>query len=273
MRDLSREIRSQKKTIGLVPTMGYLHEGHLSLVRAARKECDIVAVSIFVNPAQFGEGEDLDRYPRDEKRDKQLLEKENTDVLFFPSDKEMYPEGYNTFVENKDPVSDILCGASRPGHFKGVTTVVAKLFNIISPDKSYFGQKDAQQAFIVKQMARDLDFPLEIKVMPTVREEDGLAMSSRNVYLSPDERKQALSIYEGLRKAEEKIMLGEVSSNVIKDGIKAVLKKNKDIKTDYVEIVSAEDLSPVDIIKGKTLIAVAAFVGKTRLIDNVVVKI
>ncbi|MFH1836836.1 MAG: pantoate--beta-alanine ligase [Candidatus Omnitrophota bacterium] len=271
MRTFSLNAKRKGKTIGFVPTMGYLHEGHLSLVRAAREECDVVCVSIFVNPIQFGKNEDLDKYPRDTERDKDLLEKEDINVLFIPGEKDMYPENFCTYVETTGRISQIMCAASRPGHFKGVTTVVAKLFNMIAPDRSYFGQKDIQQAAIIKKMTEDLQFAVEIKILPTVRENDGLAMSSRNVYLSPEERQQALSIYEGLKKAEEKIMRGEVSPNVIKNVIKAVLEKNKDMKTDYVEIVSAEDLSPVDTIKGKTLIAVAAFVGKTRLIDNIIV--
>ncbi|MDP8259312.1 MAG: pantoate--beta-alanine ligase [Candidatus Aadella gelida] len=271
MRDASQEAKKEKRTIGLVPTMGYLHEGHMSLVRAAREECDEVVVSIFVNPAQFGSGEDLGTYPRDIERDKKLLEKENVDILFLPQEEEMYPEGFDTFVENKGPASKILCGARRPGHFRGVTTVVAKLFNIIRPDKSYFGQKDAQQAFLVRQMVKDLDLSVDVRIMPIVREEDGLAMSSRNVYLSQEERTQALNIFRSLKSAKELASSGEKETKNLKSSIKEILEEQKDIRIDYVEILDTEKFEPINKVEKKALVAVAVFVGKTRLIDNMLI--
>ena len=272
MQEESRKANIEGKTIALVPTMGYLHEGHLSLVRAAKKECDVVVVSIFVNPTQFGPGEDFEKYPRDIERDVKLLEKEGVDIVFNPSEEEMYPEGFSTFVEVTGPVTDSLCGRSRPGHFKGVTTVVSKLFDIVEPTKSYFGQKDAQQVAVIKHMVQDLDMPVEVRVMPIVREEDGLAMSSRNTYLSDKEREEALSLYEALRKSQEMVEAGELSADTIKEEVKDILRAEEDIRIDYIEVVDADSMEQLEEVKDNTLVAVAAIVGKTRLIDNVLIE-
>lgn len=271
MKEYSQDARSKDRRIGFVPTMGYLHEGHLSLVRAARKECDTLVVSVFVNPTQFSLEEDLDKYPRDIEKDKALLEGENVDVVFIPTAEEMYPEGQAAEVEVDGSLTRGLCGKSRPGHFEGVATVVAKLFSIVSPDKSYFGQKDAQQVMVVKRMTRDLNMPVEIRVMPIVREEDGLAMSSRNTYLSEEERLQAKSLYRALKKAEEIVSGGEHTASNIKEQMTRIITESKGARLDYIEIVDADTLASLDSVKSNTLIAVAAFVGKTRLIDNIVI--
>ena len=272
MRELSREARRGGKSIGFVPTMGYLHEGHLSLARAAKNECDLAVMSIFVNPAQFGPGEDLERYPRDMERDRRLAEAAGIDIIFAPSASEMYPEGFTTFVEVEGDLADRLCGAKRPGHFRGVATVVAKLFNVVAPDKSYFGQKDAQQAILIRRVVKDLDMPVEIRVLPIVREPDGLAMSSRNTYLSGEQRAEALALSRSLRHAEGMIRSGEVSASRLKDGMLKILAEGGGLKVDYVEIVDTESLRPVEAVRDNTLIAVAAFVGGTRLIDNVIIE-
>lgn len=273
MTEFSRGAEREGRSIGFVPTMGYLHEGHMSLCRAARSECDIVVLSIFVNPAQFGPGEDLDKYPRDMGRDRRLAEKEGVDVIFAPEVGEMYPAGSNTYVEIEGPLAGALCARSRPGHFRGVATVVAKLFNIVAPGRSYFGQKDAQQAAIVKRMAGDLNMPVSIRVCPIVREEDGLAMSSRNVYLSREERKSALALYRSLERAEEMARGGERSAARVREEVLKVLGSEKDIRVDYAEIVDADTLEAVEEIKDNTLVALAAFVRKTRLIDNVIIRL
>ena len=263
------EVKKQGYKIGLVPTMGFLHEGHMSLIREARKDTDYVIVSIFVNPAQFGPKEDFKRYPRAIKRDIMLCEKEGADIIFTPEAKEMYPKGYATYV-NVEKITDKLCGASRPGHFQGVSTVVAKLFNITMPDIAYFGQKDAQQAIVIKRMAGDLNMSVEIKVMPIVREKDGLAMSSRNVYLNRKERSQARSIYKSLKSAKELFNDGERDSKKIINKIKQIINNQPDAKIDYAAIVDAKDIREIKKISGKALAAVAVKVGKTRLIDNIV---
>lgn len=273
--DLKRKLKEERKkgkSIGFVPTMGYLHEGHLSLVRESVKENDVTVVSIFVNPIQFGPGEDFNRYPRDIERDKKLLEKEGVDYLFFPSNEEMYPAGYKTFVEVNE-LGKKLCGKSRPGHFKGVTTVVLKLFNIVQPDRAYFGQKDAQQAIIIKKMVQDLNMDVEIVVMPIVREEDGLAMSSRNVYLDEDERKNATVLYRSLKEAEKLIKGGEKDAEKIKNRMREIVMSYPKAVIDYIEIVDTEELNPVNPIKGKVLIALAVYIGKARLIDNIIVEV
>ncbi|MGB2601219.1 MAG: pantoate--beta-alanine ligase [Candidatus Omnitrophota bacterium] len=272
MQEFSREAKKEGKTVGFVPTMGYLHEGHLSLVRAAKRECDLAVMSIYVNPMQFGPEEDLDKYPRDMERDKALAEKEGADVIFAPLSGEMYPGGYTTDVDVTGTITETLCGISRPGHFKGVTTIVAKLFNIVSPDKAYLGQKDAQQAVAVKRMVRDLNIPVEVRVMPTVREDDGLAMSSRNSYLSDDQRHQALGLFKALESAKEMISAGEVSAIIIKQKLKSILEEGKDVRVDYVEVVDTDTLEPSDEVQDNTLIAVAAYIGDARLIDNIVIK-
>jgi len=266
--------RREGRRIGLVPTMGYFHEGHLSLMRAARSECDLVVVSLFVNPTQFGPGEDLEAYPRDEERDAGLAEREGVDLLWIPTAEQMYPEGFATTVEVTNELTGVLEGDPEhrgPGHFRGVTTVVAKLFNAVQPDRAYFGRKDAQQALVIQRMVEDLDFPVEIRVLPTVREEDGLALSSRNAYLSPEDRQRALAISRGLRAAERAAREGETSSQALVEAALAELR-SAGIKPEYVEARSAEDLSPIAELNGRpVLVAVAARVGKARLIDNVVI--
>lgn len=263
--------KKRGKTIGFVPTMGYLHDGHASLIKAARKDCDIVVVSVFVNPRQFGPSEDLKTYPRDLRRDRKIAAGAGADIVFAPSVEEMYPAHSVTSVVVEGHLTEVLCGASRPGHFKGVTTVVAKLFNIVSPDVSYFGAKDAQQAAVVKRMVKDLDMDTRIKVMPIVREKDGLAMSSRNVRLSAIERIEALNIRAALKKAEELVKSGELSADAIKGEMMAIIGMGDNTKIDYIGIYHAETLAPLENVGDNALIAVAAFVGKTRLIDNVVI--
>jgi pantoate--beta-alanine ligase len=270
MATFSRMVKKEGKTIGLVPTMGYLHEGHLSLARTAKKLNDVVVMSIFVNPIQFGPNEDLDSYPRDLQRDEDLASTAGVDVIFYPSAKEMYPEGFATYV-NVEGLTEKLCGAKRPGHFKGVTTVVAKLFGIVKPDMAYFGQKDAQQAIVIKKMVEDLNMDVGIKVLPIAREKDGLAMSSRNKYLSEAERKDAVVLYRSLQVAESLIKAGEKNSKKIVQAMEAVIVAKSAAKIDYIAIVDPKDLRDVDTISGKALVALAVFVGKTRLIDNIVV--
>lgn len=271
MKKFSDAAKKSGKTIGFVPTMGYLHYGHASLINASAKECDLTVVSVFVNPTQFGPKEDLEKYPRDPARDRRVSKKAGADVIFAPSEEEMYPEGYSTWVSVEGSSTSTLCSRSRPGHFRGVATVVAKLLNIVSPDRAYFGQKDAQQAVVIKRMARDLNMVPMIRVMPIVREKDGLAMSSRNVYLSPSERKEALGLSMALAAAGDLIVGGERSSSVIKKKMAGMLKGGR-TKVDYIEIVDADTLLKKDSVGEGTLIAVAAFVGKTRLIDNMLVR-
>ena len=268
----SRQALLRGKTIGFVATMGALHEGHLSLIRCARKENDIVVLSIFVNPIQFGQREDLRKYPRDLKRDALLSKKEGVDIIFHPGTKEMYPDNYKTYVA-VEGLSDKLCGEFRPGHFKGVATVVLKLFNIVSPDMAYFGQKDAQQSIIIQKMARDLNLPVKIKVIPTRREIDGLAMSSRNAYLSPLERKEAAVLYLALRLAKKLIKQGNKNSADIVRKMKQMIEKKKAVKVQYIALVDLPGLKPKNILKGNILIALAVWVGKTRLIDNTVISV
>ena len=268
MKALSQRWREEGKTIGFVPTMGYLHEGHLSLVRKAREDNDVVVVSIFVNPTQFGPGEDFERYPRDLERDLSLLEPIGVDAVFYPSDKEMYPEGYKTFVEVVD-ITERLCGASRPGHFRGVTTVCCKLFNIVKPHRAYFGKKDFQQLIVIKNMVRDLNMDLEIVPMPIVREPDGLAMSSRNTYLKPDERKAATCLYRSLKRAVELFEAGERDARVIREEVKKIIEAEPLAKIDYVEVVDPENFLPVEKVDTGTLVALAVKIGAARLIDNV----
>lgn len=266
------ELKSRGKTIGLVPTMGYLHEGHLSLVRIARKKSDVVVVSIFVNPTQFGPKEDLDKYPRDFNRDRFLLEQEHCDYVFAPRVKDMYPKGYLTYVE-VDGITERLEGASRPGHFRGVTTIVAKLFNIIRPDLAVFGQKDAQQAVVLKKMADDLDYGIRMVIAPTVREKSGLALSSRNKYLSPEERRQAAVLYQSLTGAKRVIAGGERDAAKIRGRIKSLIEKQPLAHLEYIAITDAHTLEPLKNLKGEVLISLAARFGKVRLIDNIQIKI
>lgn len=259
--------------IGLVPTMGYLHEGHLTLVRQARQACDRVIVSIFVNPTQFGPGEDYDDYPRDLERDCALLEGEGTDAVFAPAVTEMYPEGYNTYVEAFGEITEKLCARSRPHHFRGVTTVVSKLFNICVPDIAFFGWKDAQQLLIIKKMVRELNFPLEVRGVDIVREADGLALSSRNVYLSPQNRTAALVLSRSLQLVRERIEAGERDALELKSWLRASIEKQPPAVIDYVEIVETSELKDIEQLSGQVLIAVAVKFDKTRLIDNIMVEV
>ena len=262
------DFRKAGRTVGFVPTMGALHEGHLSLVRAAQAQCDIVAVSIFVNPTQFGPNEDLAKYPRPFERDRALLEAEGVELLFAPSVEEMYPGGATTFV-NVEGISERLDGKSRPGHFRGVTTVVAKLFNIVTPDRAYFGQKDAAQVAVIRKMVRDLLFPVEIVVGPIVREPDGLALSSRNVYLSAHERKQALVLRRALDAVEEAFCSGQTDPAELLEIARQTFAAEPAAIVDYIELADPDTLEPISCrIHAPTLCAVAAKVGGTRLIDN-----
>jgi pantoate--beta-alanine ligase len=267
----AREAKVRNRTIGLVPTMGFLHEGHLSLVRECLKNADVTVVSIFVNPLQFGPKEDFKHYPRDIEKDTRLLEREGVDYLFAPDAREMYPEGYRTTVE-VGGLQDKLCGRSRPGHFKGVTTVVLKLFQIVLPDLAFFGQKDAQQAIILQKMVEDLNLDVKIGVLPIVREPDGLALSSRNTYLSEKERRAAVVLIRSLKEAETIFENGERKAPVILSRIKQIIIKEPLAKIDYVEIVDLAELDPVNLIDRDVLVAVAVYIGKTRLIDNFILK-
>jgi pantoate--beta-alanine ligase len=262
------DARMNRKRVGLVPTMGALHEGHLSLVRAAKKECDAVAVSIFVNPTQFGPTEDLAKYPRQMERDRALLEEEGVDILFAPSVEEIYGRGSITWVL-VESLSEKLDGRSRPGHFRGVATVVAKLFNIVEPQIAYFGQKDAAQLAVIRRMVRDLNFPVEIIAGAIVREPDGLAMSSRNAYLSPEERGRALVLQRSLRRAEAEFQSGQrIGAKLISAALE-VLASEPQVAVDYLEVINPDTLEPVERITQPALLAIAARVGSTRLIDNV----
>jgi len=257
--------------VGFVPTMGYLHEGHLALVRQARTENSTVVVSIFVNPTQFGQAEDLSTYPRDTEHDLSLLKRENADTVFMPSGEEMYPEGFSSWVE-VEKVTDRLEGSCRPGHFKGVTTVVAKLFNIVEPDRAYFGQKDAQQATAIKKMVNDLNMNLEIIVVPTVRESDGLAMSSRNIHLNAEERQAATILFSALTLAQQLWKKGEKNAESLRQEMVSVISREPLAKIDYVSIANAETLEELSEIDGPALASMAVRIGKTRLIDNVVLE-
>jgi pantoate--beta-alanine ligase len=274
LREALTEPRREGKRIGLVPTMGYFHDGHLSLMHQAREDCDVVVVSLFVNPTQFGPGEDLGAYPRDEDRDAELAALEGVDLLWMPDTEEMYPEGFATSVEVTNSLTGVLEGDPEhrgPSHFRGVTTVVAKLFNSVQPDIAYFGRKDAQQALVIERMTRDLDFPIEIAVLPTVREDDGLALSSRNAYLTAKQREQATAISRALRAAEEAARGGETSTDALVEAARNELRR-AGIEPEYVEARTAEDLSPVAELNGRpVLVAVAARVGRARLIDNVLI--
>jgi len=263
------ELRAQGRTIGFVPTMGYLHEGHLSLVRECRKSADVTVASIFVNPLQFGPREDFRRYPRDPERDGSALEKEGVDILFLPSDREMYPEGYRTSVEVAG-LQERLCGRTRPGHFRGVATVVLKLFNIVRPDWAFFGQKDAQQVVVLRRMAEDLNMDVEIRAMPTVREPDGLAMSSRNSYLSAEERRAALVLFRSLEEARRMFENGERAASRLRECLLTSIASEPLAELDYAEVVDPDSLEPVERIEGEALVALAVYVGKTRLIDNTI---
>src|ERR1035438_8737316 len=271
-RAVCRQARTSGQRLGLVPTMGALHEGHLSLVRAARAQCNVVAVSIFVNPTQFGPSEDLSKYPRQFDHDCQLLEKEGVEILFAPPVEEIYPVGEITWVW-VEGLSEKLDGRSRPDHFRGVTTVVSKLFHILEPEAAFFGQKDAAQLAVIRRMVHDLNFPIEIVACPIVREPDGLAMSSRNAYLNREERERALLLQRCLQQALQQFQGGERIAATLIMAAKEVFRREPRVVLDYFEIVDPETLDPVEHISGNTLVAVAAHVGSTRLIDNVVLEL
>ena len=268
----SDKIRRAGHVIGFVPTMGFLHEGHLNLLRIAREKADRTILSIFVNPTRFGPNEDLNHYPRDIERDETLAEEAGCDILFYPPVEEMYPAPFRTAVTVAE-ITQVLCGISRPTHFRGVTTIVAKLFNIVKPHFAVFGQKDAQQLIVIKQMVRDLNFDIDIITGPIVREADGLAMSSRNVYLSPEERKEAVMLYKSLMAAKTLIDSGERNADAIRAELERRLRQAKTAKIDYAEIVDTQNLKPLETIQGEILIALAVFFGRTRLIDNIQVSV
>ena len=272
MKQFVRMKKAEGKTIGFVPTMGYLHSGHLSLIEKSTSQNDVTVISIFVNPTQFGENEDLDQYPRDFERDCRLAQEAGADAVFFPTAGMMYPEGYKTYVEVVD-ITKRLCGVTRPTHFKGVTTVVTKLFHIVAPDRAYFGQKDAQQLLVIRRMVKDLNMDIEIVGCPIVRETDGLAMSSRNLYLSEEERTQATVLNQSLEMAEKMIDSGEQDSNTVKKAIKEKIGTMDLARIDYVELVDTESLLPAQQITGEVLIALAVYFGKTRLIDNRILEV
>jgi len=265
-----KTLKKQGKTIGLVPTMGYLHEGHLSLMCQSKKDCDITLISIFVNPTQFSPKEDFKKYPRNFKRDERLAKDVGVDVIFYPTVKEMYPTGYNTYA-SVEGLTHVMCGASRPGHFRGVTTIVAKLFNIVQPDIAYFGQKDAQQTIVIKKMVKDLDMSIKIETLPIIREKDGLAMSSRNAYLSKRARKDAAILYKSLKKAEKLIKNGEKNAEKLIKIMYNSIHSKKTAVVDYISIVDAENLKELKKVKKKALIALAIWIEKVRLIDNIVI--
>lgn len=271
MTSVARKIRrEQDKTIGLVPTMGALHEGHLSLVREARRMCDVVVVSVFVNPTQFGPGEDFEHYPRDLTKDTALLTDYNVDYIFAPTVEEIYPRGFSTFV-NVEGLSEQLEGASRPGHFRGVATIVTILLNTIRPDFAFFGQKDAQQALVIRRLVKDLAIDTEIVILPIVREDSGLAISSRNLYLTPDEQKSATVIHRALVQVKAAFKEGERSAGRLAELIRATIESEPRARLDYVTVADAETLERVDRVEERpTLIAIAAYIGKTRLIDNTI---
>lgn len=272
VREIVAQWRKEGLTVGLVPTMGYLHEGHQSLISKSASQNGRTVVSVFVNPIQFGPTEDLDSYPRDLERDKKAVETAGGDLIFNPEPAEMYPGHFTSFIDTTE-TTELLCGAVRPIHFRGVCTVVGKLFNIVMPDRAYFGQKDAQQLATIKRFVRDLNFNIQIVPCPIVREDDGLAKSSRNTYLSPEERKAALILSQSLKKGHDAINGGERSAKAVIDIITKNLQTEPLAKVDYVEVVDFENIQRIDTIKGETLVAIAVYIGKTRLIDNFIVNI
>ncbi len=272
MQKLCLSLKRKGRTIGFVPTMGSLHKGHISLIQRARRHNDFVVVSIFVNPIQFSPGEDFKKYPRDLVLDSAICRKERVDVIFYPESRKLYPQAFRTYVEVKGP-SDVLCGKFRPGHFRGVATVVSKLFNIVQPDRSYFGQKDIQQLIIIKRMVEDLNMPIDIIAMPTVRDSDGLALSSRNIYLSPSQRQDALAVPNSLKIAQSLIKDGLRDARKIKNIISKLIRQRMTIKIDYIEIVDHLSLEPVRKVGNGSVLALAVRVGRTRLIDNLVVRL
>lgn len=271
MQAFSERKRMEGNVIGFVPTMGFLHEGHLSLIREAKRQTDIVIVSNFVNPSQFDPQEDYDRYPRDIKGDTDKVASAGGDIIFTPSASEMYPEDYLTYV-NVERIIDLLCGLSRPGHFRGVTTIVTKLFNIVRPHKAFFGQKDYQQSIVIKRMVKDLNMEIDIIVLPTVREPDGLAMSSRNYYLSQEERKASTILYRSLMMVSKMVRDGEKDAKRVYSEMKTMIDKEPLANIDYIAIADPDTLQNIYEIKGKTLIALAVRIGNTRLIDNILIE-
>jgi len=269
LRKILKEYKNKNKTIGFIPTMGALHEGHLSLMRKSRQENDIVVVSIFVNPKQFGPEEDFTQYPRDEKKDKLLARKEKIDIIFYPSVEEVYPKGFMTFVDVED-LSNALCGQFRPGHFRGVTTVMSKLLNIVTPDVLYLGQKDAQQAVIIKKMVRDLNLPVHVKICATAREKDGLAWSSRNRYLTKNQRQEAPVLFESLKAAKRLILNGERNASKVIQKMQTQINKQSSAEIEYIVCVNTETLKSLARIQNEVMIALSIKFGKTRLIDNIV---
>ncbi|MEE0772087.1 MAG: pantoate--beta-alanine ligase [Anaerovoracaceae bacterium] len=270
VRSTVKRWRAEGLTVGLVPTMGALHQGHASLVTAAAKDCDRVVASVFVNPTQFGQGEDLDSYPRDFEGDCRLLEEKGCHLVFHPSPEEMYPDGYGTYVNLESDMTNVLCGKSRPGHFRGVCTVVSKLFNIVTPDRAYFGEKDAQQLAVIRRMVSDMNYGIEIVGCPTIRENDGLAKSSRNAYLSKEQRKAAAVLYRSIEEARTLTEVNEKStsaSELIKT-MTAVISSEPMAKIDYIEAVDGKTLQPKSQLVPGDLVALAVYIGKTRLIDN-----
>lgn len=272
VREYVSEAKRAGKSVGLVPTMGYLHEGHMALIDTAREQNDLIVASIFINPLQFGQNEDLGNYPRDIERDGQLLEVHNCDLVFIPSVSEMYPRPTLTSVIAPE-LSKPLCGRTRPTHFQGVATVVSKLLNIVQPTRAYFGQKDAQQAIVIKRMVEDLNFPVEVVTVPIVREHDGLAKSSRNIYLTAEERPHATVLYRTLLFARAEIERGAVDATQLASVMREKIDSEPMVRCDYAEIVEAETLAPADKLQGNLLVAVAAFIGKARLIDNVMLSV
>lgn len=272
MQNLALLIKQERKTIGFVPTMGFLHAGHLSLINIMRTKCDVLITSIFVNPTQFSEGEDFKKYPRDFERDEKLCKEVGVNILFYPKQEEIYPDSYLTYVD-VSVLTNTMCGKSRPGHFRGVTTIVCKLFNIVKPDFAIFGQKDYQQALVISKMAKDLNFDVEILTAPIVREADGLALSSRNKYLSVAERKSSLCLYDSLKIAAKFARQGVILSEEIRKKIEERILNSPGTKIDYIAIVDPQSLQPVTEIKSKTLVALAVYVGRTRLIDNILLEV
>lgn len=272
IRQFVGQCRAAGQTVGLVPTMGYFHEGHLTLMREAKQKCDVVVVSLYVNPLQFGPKEDLAQYPRDFERDCTMARDVGVDAIFTPLDREMYPHGFSTFVEVTG-LTDRLCGQSRPGHFRGVTTVVTKLFNIVAPDQAFFGQKDAQQAMVIQRMARDLNMGLDVVILPTVREKDGLAMSSRNVYLTGEQRRDALVLYRSLCAFRDAVQQGERDAGKLRGMMNDMITAVPGAQPDYVEILAVPDLQPLETLQSGIIAALAVRFGKTRLIDNVIMEV
>ena len=272
VQSITSKVKSRDRSIGFIPTMGALHLGHLSLVKVARKKCDFVVVSIFVNPIQFRPNEDFNRYPKTLADDKKLLASSGVNLVFCPSTKAMYNSGFSTYVDEKI-LSKALCGKSRPGHFSGVATVIAKLMNIVNPSVVYFGQKDYQQALIARRLLSDLNFPAKIKILSIIREKDNLAFSSRNAYLSNSERKQSLCLFQALSLAKLLIAKGEKRPEIVIKEMHKIIDANKAARVDYIEVFEAESLRKLKRIKGKILIALAVYIGKTRLIDNIILNV